>query len=143
MSTLRLPGSRKRAIAREIKSHLDESRRDLLLAGWDWDTAEAESVRRLGDVAEIADGFRRVYRPTRMRTLTLALALAGAGVAGAYGASGGLASATMVRHSPAPARKARMLPHHYPVRPVALSVDGRSKYAAGGRRGDPARPFGK
>ncbi len=111
VQTLRLPRRRRQDITRELQAHLDESRRDLLLAGWQPEDATRESIERLGDPAEIAEGFQRVYRPSRRNQFGLAVALATAMVLGVYGIGGGLVSAnpSRVHHHP--------VPHRVPLHP--------------------------
>lgn len=107
-----LPVTRRRrhAISRELRSHLEETRRELELAGWGPEEAARESLSRLGDLDEIASEFARVYRPSRRTRIGLAFALAGTLLVGAYGASGTLASATSTHHpSPVHAHAAQ---HH-------------------------------
>lgn len=98
--SLRLPGRKRRAIERELRAHLEESEHDLEMAGWSREEAAAESARRLGDMAELAGEFSRVYRPSRGRRVGLAFCLASVLCLGAYGASGTLASATATHRSP-------------------------------------------
>ena len=95
--SLPLSSRRRRAIARELRTHLAESRRELELAGWQPEAARQESLKRLGDPAEITEGFVHVYRRPRRATIGLAVGLATALVLGIYGASGTLASPTSLR----------------------------------------------
>lgn len=103
--SLSLPKRRRAAIARELQAHLTEAQRELELAGWSPDEATRESVRRLGDPAEISEAFNATHRRSRRTRIGLAFGLAGALLVGAYGASGTFASAssvhghTMVKHS--------------------------------------------
>jgi hypothetical protein len=92
-----LPGRRRLEIERELATHLEETRRELQLAGLSTEDAERESLARLGDLTEIADGFEKVYRPRRSTRLVLAFTVAGGLVAGAY-SSGALASSASVHH---------------------------------------------
>ncbi|HLJ67337.1 MAG TPA: permease prefix domain 1-containing protein [Chloroflexota bacterium] len=96
--SLHLPHRRKQAIARELRSHLEESRRELELAGLDPHEAALESVNRFGDPKEIISGFERAYRPSRRAQLGLAFVLASGMILGVYGVGGTLASATTARH---------------------------------------------
>lgn len=109
-----LPRRRREAILRELHSHLEETRRELELAGWRPEDAARESLGRLGDPGEISSAFAQVYKPPRRTRIGLAFALAGALLVGAYGASGTLASATSAHHAP-PAH-ARAVKHHLPHR---------------------------
>jgi len=98
-----LPTTRRRrsAIERELRTHLEETREELLAAGWKNEDAERESFARFGSPEEVAAGFVHVYRPGHRRRLGLALGLSGALLIGAYGASGTLASArTATHHAP-------------------------------------------
>lgn len=108
--TLRVPPRRQAGIERELRAHLEDTQRDLQLAGWTPEAAKEESVARLGDPREIAAGFERVYRPSRRKQVGMAFALAGGLLMGAYGASGGLASATATHH--AKAAQVSHLTHH-------------------------------
>jgi hypothetical protein len=92
--SLRVPRRRRTAIARELHDHLEESRRELELAGWSPEDARRESLERLGDLEEIADGFEQVYRPPRRKQIGLACGLASVLVFGVWGIGGQLASAT-------------------------------------------------
>jgi len=94
---------RKRAIARELRTHVDESRRELELAGLAHEEAAAEAQRRLGDVDEIAMEFGKTYRPSRRTRFVLALGLAAGMVLGVYGIGGSLANANST-HRPQPHR---------------------------------------
>jgi hypothetical protein len=99
IGSLRVSPRRRRAIARELQSHVDDTRRELVLQGWDPRDAERESIARLGDFDEIVDAFGQVYRPSRRTRLTLAFGLAGTLLLGVYG-RGGLASATSAHRAP-------------------------------------------
>src|SRR5947209_14524586 len=94
---LSVPRRRRGAIAREIRSHVEETRLELVLSGWQPGEAEEEAVRRLGDTDDIAQAFGEVYRPSRRTQLGLAVALATGMILGVYGIGGGLASATVAR----------------------------------------------
>lgn len=85
------------AITRELRSHLEETRRELELAGLSAAEAERESRARLGSAELIASDFGPVYRPSRRFQLGLACGLAGALILGMFGVSGSLASATTTR----------------------------------------------
>jgi len=98
--SLPLPGRRRRSIARELRAHLADSRRELELAGWHPEAAARESLRRLGDPAEMAEGFVQVYRRPRRATIGLAFGLATALMLGIYGASGTFASASSAHTHP-------------------------------------------
>lgn len=95
-----LPVSRRRraAIARELRGHVEETREDLITAGWQPSDALREARRRLGDREEIATAFVEVYRPSRRVQLGLAVTLATGMLAAGYGLGGTLASATAVHH---------------------------------------------
>jgi hypothetical protein len=88
-----LPRRRRAAIARELRAHVEDARRDLQLAGWHPDAAAREAEERLGDTGEIADAFAQVYRPSRRTRMGLALAVALGMLLGIYGVGGNLASA--------------------------------------------------
>lgn len=105
---LKMRPRHRQAIARELRAHLDEVQRELELSGWEPEAAARESLARFGDPDEIADGFRRVYRPSRRR-FGLAFALAGILLGGVYGASGTRASATAAHRSPSPHNLAHAL----------------------------------
>jgi hypothetical protein len=98
VQALRVPPRQRHAIARELEAHLEDSRRDLELAGWNPDDAAQASLCRLGDPGEIADGFAQVYRPSRRTQLVLAMALATGMLLGVWGIGGSLASATSATH---------------------------------------------
>jgi hypothetical protein len=102
MHSLRVPRRRRHTIGRELRTHLEDSRRDLELAGWQPEQAAHESMQRLGDPVEIADGFTRVYRRSRRNRVGLALALATGMILGVWGIGGSLASATSTHEQPAP-----------------------------------------
>jgi hypothetical protein len=108
----RLPVSRRRrkSIARELRSHLEETRMELIAAGWSPDDAERESEARLGDTDAVLQGFRDVYRPGRARA-ALGLGLAGALLLGVYG-GGSLASATAAHKTTAHTHPALTTAHH-------------------------------
>jgi hypothetical protein len=111
---LRLPRRRRQIISRELRTHLEESRRDLQLSGMPADQAAREGIARLGDPHEIAGAFGEVYRPSRRRRVGLAFALAGALLTGAYGFSGTLASATSsAHHRPAVQIRVTHQSHHH------------------------------
>lgn len=92
-----LRGHRRREIERELASHLEDTRRELWLAGLPPAEAERQSLERLGDLAEIADGFERVYRRGWSTRLALAFGLAGTLLVGAY-SSGAFASGASAHH---------------------------------------------
>lgn len=96
-----LPASRRRrgSIARELRAHLEDTRRELVLDGWQPEDATRESLARLGNPDEIVDAFAHAYRPTRHRQLGLAVGLATALLLGAYGAGATLASPTSAHTS--------------------------------------------
>jgi hypothetical protein len=98
-----LPVSRRQrqAIERELRAHLEDTRRELQLSGWHPDDALRESLARLGNPEEIVEQFTDVYRPPRRRQLGLALGLSGALFLGAFGAGASFASATSAHHQPA------------------------------------------
>src|SRR5947209_372089 len=91
--TRHLPRRRRAAIARELRAHVEDARRDLQLSGWHPDAAVREAEGRLGDAEEIATAFARVYRPSRRTRTGLALAVAMGMLLGIYGVGGRLASA--------------------------------------------------
>jgi hypothetical protein len=98
---IRLPslhGKRRREIERELASHLEESRRDLVRSGLTPEEAERQSLIRLGDPSEIADGFARVYRPRLSARLAVACGLAASLFVGAY-SSGAIASGASAHHA--------------------------------------------
>lgn len=107
---LRIPHRRRQSIERELRSHLEETRRELELSGWRPEEAERESLNRLGDPREIADGFARVYRPSRRTQVGLAMALATGMLLGMWGIGGSLASATSA-HSRVHAHPAHVTHH--------------------------------
>lgn len=108
VKALALPRGKRHAIERELRAHVAESRRDLELAGVAPDEAEREAVSRLGDIAEIAEGFDHVYRPPAKLRVAVAFSVAGAlMLLGIYG--GPLASATAAHHAPAHAARV----HHH------------------------------
>jgi hypothetical protein len=92
-----LRGRRRRDIERELASHLEDTRRELWLAGLPPAEAERQSLERLGDLSEIADGFERVYRRGWSTRLALAFGLAGTLLVGAY-SSGAFASGASAHH---------------------------------------------
>lgn len=91
---------RRESIARELRSHLDETRRELEAGGMPADEAHLESQARFGDPAQIASEFSRVYRPSRRLQVGLAFGLAGTLILGAFGVSGSLAAANNAHKSP-------------------------------------------
>ncbi|MGH2442405.1 MAG: permease prefix domain 1-containing protein [Chloroflexota bacterium] len=99
---------RRTRIARELRSHIAESSRDLRMSGWDPESAAREAESRLGDMGEIASAFSDVYRKPKRRTqLALAISLATGMLLGVYGIGGTFASAR-VAHHPAPAAHHRL-----------------------------------
>jgi hypothetical protein len=119
--SLRVSPRRRRAIERELKTHLEEAQLDLETAGWSREEAAVESVRRLGDPNELAIEFSRVYRPSRRRRIGLAVCLSSVLCLGAYGASGTLASATATHRTPTVTAT-----HHQHHRTVRSHAYGRS-----------------
>lgn len=97
--SLPLSKGRRRTILRELRDHLQDAQIDLQLAGTPPKQAASESLTRLGDPEEIAQGFVAAYRRPRRRHLGLALGLAGALLLGAYGAGATLASSP-AKHAP-------------------------------------------
>lgn len=95
-----LPRRMRGEIERELAGHLEDCRHHLEGTGLSAEEATRESLARLGDPFEIADGFARVYRPRIWSRLALAFALAGTLVAGAY-SSGAFASPATRHHQPA------------------------------------------
>jgi hypothetical protein len=128
--SLRVSRRRKRAIVAELHSHLQESQRELELAGWHPEDAARESLRRLGDPSEFIGEFEQVYRPSRRKQLGLAFALATGMLLGLWGIGGSLASATSTsphhKALPAHAQKARanQLTHGKPVGQSAVAPHG-------------------
>jgi hypothetical protein len=96
--SLRLSPRRRQAIERELQAHVDDTLRDLELAGWSPDSARKESLDRLGDPQDIARDFERAYRPRRRNQIGLAVALATGLIMGVYGIGGSLASAKPAQH---------------------------------------------
>ncbi len=92
------PRRRRKAIMRELHAHIEETRGDLVVAGWSPEDAAREAVSRLGNADEIAAGFSHAYRPSRRTQLGLALGLASTMLAGAFGLGSNLASARAVHH---------------------------------------------
>jgi hypothetical protein len=105
-----LPLWRRRAIARELRSHLRDAQHDLETAGWAPEEAVDESIRRFGSVDDVAEGFDRVYRPARAKRFAVALGLAGALLAGAWG-GGTFASATSAHRAPSGGTKTSFVRH--------------------------------
>jgi len=113
----RVPASKRRRnlIARELRSHYEESRSELEAAGWDSESAAREGLMRLGDANEIGQAFDHVYRPRRRNQIGLAFVLAGGLAFGMFSAGGSLASANaghhahvhLARHAQARIKKAR------------------------------------
>ncbi|HZS93664.1 MAG TPA: permease prefix domain 1-containing protein [Chloroflexota bacterium] len=89
---------RRDIIARELRSHYEESRRELEAAGWISDDAAREGIARLGNADEIGQAFDRVYRPRRRSQISLAFILAGALVLGMFSIGNSLASANATHH---------------------------------------------
>ena len=77
---LRLPPDHERDVLEELEGHLAELAASLVDEGLSAEMAERESIARLGDPGELADGIRWA-RQTRRRLL----AAAGAGVTAAVG----------------------------------------------------------
>jgi hypothetical protein len=94
----RLGHRRRREIERELATHLEDTQRELRLAGLSAPEAQRQSVERLGDMSEIIDGFARVYRTRWSTRLALALGLAGSLVVGAY-STGAFASGASAHHA--------------------------------------------
>lgn len=93
-----LRGRRRREIERELAAHLEDTQRELRLAGSSPTEAERQSLERLGDISEIADGFARVYQTRWSTRLALAFGLAASLVVGAY-SSGAFASGASAHHA--------------------------------------------
>ncbi len=114
-ASLRLSSRRRAAIARELSTHLEETQRELELAGLESEEAAREASRRLGDPVEIADGFSRVHRAPRRTQLMLAFGLASVLGLGVFGVSGSLASSAHTAHAhAAPAHMAKRVHFHTP-----------------------------
>jgi len=77
---LRLPGAQKDAIREEMRSHLTDRVRDLMLGGAERDHAMRQAVSELGEAAELAEQFRHANRYPRRR-LMMHGALIGLGAA--------------------------------------------------------------
>lgn len=114
-NSLPLQRSRRRAIARELRTHLEETRRELELSGWQPEEAARESLRRFGDPAQIVEEFSRMHQPRRRRQLGLALGLAGALLLGAYSAGATLASSPARHHRAAVHVQPHRLLHGSPL----------------------------
>ncbi|HCG00571.1 MAG TPA: hypothetical protein DEV93_08510 [Chloroflexi bacterium] len=99
--TLRVSARMRRSIERELRAHLEDSRRELELSGLTPPDAARESLSRLGNPDEIVTQFDTVYRPKRRTQIGLALALASGMALGVLGIGGSLASATSAHHKPA------------------------------------------
>ena len=93
---LRLPAGQKTAIREELRSHLTDRVRDLMLAGADRDEAMRQAVNELGEAAELAEQFRHANRYPRRR-LIMNGALIGLGAAAI------ITAAAIVGGSPQPA----------------------------------------
>lgn len=98
--SLPVPRWRRGSIVRELRSHVEETHTDLVIAGWPPEEAAREARSRLGDTQEIAASFADVYRPSRSARVGLALALAGGMLLGVFGVSGTLASSPSSHHAP-------------------------------------------
>jgi hypothetical protein len=110
--SLRVTRRRKTAITRELQSHLQDVREDLIRSGWSPGDAAREAAARLGDPTDLAREFSGVYRPSRRGRLGMALVLASGMLLGAYGIGGSLASATAVhKHVTHTTRHARAVDH--------------------------------
>jgi hypothetical protein len=96
--SLKVSRRRRRSIERELRAHLEDSRRELELTGLTSVDAARESLSRLGDPDEIVTQFDTVYRPSRRTQIGLALALASGMVLGVLGIGGSLANATSAAH---------------------------------------------
>lgn len=116
LHSLRVPRRRRQTISRELQSHLEDTQRDLTLAGWSPEGAERESVARLGSPEEIADGFSHVYRGSRRTQVGLAIALATGMLLGVWGIGGSLASATSTHQ--------RSAHHTTAIHPTGPRADG-------------------
>jgi hypothetical protein len=112
---LRLSPRRRRAITRELRSHLVESRRELELSGLPPRDAAHESLRRLGDPAEIAEAFTKVHRRSPRQKLGLAFALSASLMLGVYGVSGTFASSpSHAQHASHPhLQRSQPVCHHH------------------------------
>jgi hypothetical protein len=113
---LPIPGRRKRAIARELEAHLEDSRRDLELAGWPAEEAARESLHRLGDLDEIAGALVQVHRRSRRAPVAAVLGLTSALIVGMFSVGGSMASAHPARHVSAHVVHhvtAKSATHHY------------------------------
>ncbi len=77
---LRLPPDHERDVLEELEGHLTEFAASLVEEGLSAELAERESIARLGDPGELADGIRRAHQSRRRL-----LAAAGAGVTAAVG----------------------------------------------------------
>lgn len=66
---LQLPAQHKLSIRDELRSHLTERIRDLMLTGTDRDVAMRQAINELGEAAELAERFRRANHYPRRRLL--------------------------------------------------------------------------
>lgn len=97
---LRVPRRKRSEIERELRTHVEDVRRSLLLDGWDPKEAAREASLRFGSTEEVARAFEAVYRPSRRTQIGLALGLAMGMLLGGYGLGGSLASARSTQHRP-------------------------------------------
>ena len=70
---LRLPSQQKLSIREELRSHLSERVRDLMLSGADRDRAMRQAINELGEAAELAERFRHANHYPRRRLIMNAL----------------------------------------------------------------------
>ncbi len=75
---LRLPGVQRDSIREELRGHLTERTRDLMLRGLDGESAMRQAIEELGEAAELAERFRHANRYPKRRLIMNTL-LVGAG----------------------------------------------------------------
>lgn len=68
---LDLPPGEKAQVMRELRSHYEEIKAELIASGMDADSAEQEASRRLGDPADVASGIQAVYNQATWKSAFL------------------------------------------------------------------------
>jgi hypothetical protein len=123
--SIRVPSPKRQLIERELRAHLEDSRRDLEMGGMSHEDAVREAVERLGDPTDIAVSFDAVYRPNRRSQLGVAVLLASTMLFGAFSVGSTLAGASSAH----PAKHAHVVKATTPSHFSAL----RNSHAATGQ----------
>lgn len=89
---LKVRGRRRERVIRELRSHLDESRHQLVLTGHSPDEALRESLESFGDPEDVADMLTAVHRRRPRLAMVVAATMLLTAASAWFGASGTFAS---------------------------------------------------